>query len=92
MYINNKLVFIYYNLITLYFVSMNETLQRLAEFKIQQRQKQWAFVRANYLPLIFSTIEVLILPLSKHCHTDNNICERDHKNGKAACSYKHFTQ
>ena len=33
MHINNKLVFIYYNLITLYFVSMNETLQRLAEFK-----------------------------------------------------------
>ena len=30
--------------------------------------------------------------VSKHLHKDNNIYERDHKNGKAACAYKHFTQ
>ena len=46
----------------------------------------------GHLPLIFSTIEVLILPVSKHRHKDNNMYERDHKNGKAACAYKHFTQ
>ena len=36
--------------------------------------------------------EVLILPVSKHRHKNNNIYERDHKNVKAACAYKHFTQ
>ena len=62
--------------------------------KIQQYSPhfEWAFARANYLPLIFSTKEVLILSVSKHRHKDNNIYERDHKNGKAACGYKHFTQ
>ena len=34
----------------------------------QVAEQQWAFVRANYLPLIFSTKEVLILPVSKHRH------------------------
>ena len=42
--------------------------------------------------LIFSTKEVLLLPVSKHRHTDNNIKERDHKNRKAACAYKQITQ
>ena len=34
----------------------------------------------------------MILPVSKHRHKDNNIYERGHKNEKAACAYKHFTQ
>ena len=34
---------------------------------------------------------VLILPVSKHLHKDSSIYERDPKNGKAACTYKHFT-
>ena len=59
---------------------------------VQAHKIQWVFVRANYLPLIFSTKEVLILPVSKHSRKDNNIYERDHKNGKAACAYMHFTQ
>ena len=52
----------------------------------------WAFVRANNLPLIFSTKEELILPVSKHRHKDNDIYERDHKNEKTACTYKPFSQ
>ena len=41
--------------------------------------QQWAFVPANYLPLILSTKEVLLLPVSKHRYKDNNIYERDKK-------------
>ena len=39
----------------------------------------------------FLTKEVLILSVSKHRHKDNNVYERNHKNGKAACAYKHLT-
>ena len=50
-------------------------------------------IRAGKLSsLDFSTKEVLTLSVSKHRHKDNNIYERDHKNGKDACAYKHFTQ
>ena len=48
-------------------------------------------MKANYLPLIFLTKEVLILPVPNHCHKDNNIYERDPKSRKAACAYKHYT-
>ena len=33
-------------------------------------------MRADNLRLIFSTKEILILPVSKHCHKDNNIYDR----------------
>ena len=72
---------------------LERLFQKILDLNFRLKMKnQWAFVRANYLLLIFSTKEVLILPVSKHRHKDNNIYERDHKNGKAACAYKHFTQ
>ena len=88
-YANNK------NKIKLYKLQRRNNGYRIICFlrnRIKISCTKWAFVRANYLPLIFSTKEVLILPVSKHRHKDNDIYERDHNNGKAACAYKHYTQ
>ena len=92
----SKLRKMYFFSIVFPFIFLDGIEQLLKQWEYGYRVmvlSEWAFVRANYLPLIFSTKEVLIIHVSKHRHKDNNInfYERRHKNGKAACAYKRFT-